>query len=105
MSDKNTGFDEIESLFQEIGTKIEELIEKGKEASGEAKVDIEQKIKDLRSKKTTLEKEFNKGKARAEKLYQEKKEEYEPTFNESMGHFKEGVKQILEGIKILLGSK
>lgn len=105
MSDKKSGFDEVESLLQEIGTKIEELIEKGKEAGGEVKEDIEKKIKDLKEEKTTLEKEFKKGKAKVEKLYQEKKEEYEPTLNESVAHFKEGFKQILEGIKTLLGSK
>ncbi|PRY89145.1 hypothetical protein [Mongoliibacter ruber] len=105
MSDKKSGFDEVESLLQEIGAKIEELIEKGKEAGGEVKEDIENKINDLRDEKTTLEKEFKKGKAKVEKLYKEKKEEYEPQLSESAVHFKEGFKQILEGIRTLLGSK
>ncbi|WP_373520263.1 hypothetical protein [Aquiflexum sp.] len=102
MSENKTGFEEVESLLQDIGAKIEQLIEKGTNASGEAKDEIEKKIKDLKEKKTTLEDEFIKGKEKVEKLY---KEELEPNFQESKEHFKEGFKQLLEGIKTLLGQK
>ncbi|WP_373493087.1 hypothetical protein [Aquiflexum sp.] len=102
MSEKKTGFEEVESILRDIGSRIEQLIEMGKTATGEAKDDIEKKIKDLKDKKTTLEGEFMKGKEKVEKLY---KEEMEPNFQESKVHFKEGFKQLLEGIKTLLGQK
>jgi len=102
MSEKKTGFEEVESLLQDIGTKIEQLIEKGANATDEAKDEIEKKIKDLKEKKTTLEDEFKKGKEKVEKLY---KEEVEPNFQESKEHFKESFRQLLEGIKTLLGQK
>jgi cytochrome c556 len=102
MSDKKTGFEEVESLLQDIGTKIEQLIEKGTNAGGEAKEEIEKKIKDLKEKRTTLEDEFKKGKEKVEKLY---KDEVEPNFQESKEHFKESFRQLLEGIKTLLGQK
>ena len=62
MEAKKTGFEEVESILRDIGTKIEELIEKGTQAGGEAKVEIEKKIDDLKEKRTTLEAEFKKGK-------------------------------------------
>jgi hypothetical protein len=40
-----------------------------------------------------------------EQLYHEKKEELEPNLSESKEHFKEGFKQLLEGVKTLLGKK
>jgi chromosome segregation ATPase len=105
MDSKKTGFEEVESILQDIGNKIEELIEKGTQVGGEAKDEIEKKIKDLKEKRTTLEAEFQKGKEKVEQLYQEKREELEPNFSESKEHFKEGFKQLLEGVKILLGKK
>lgn len=103
MSEKKTGFEEVEAILQDIGTKIEELIEKGKEVGGEAKVEIEKKVKDLKEKRTTLEDEFQKGREKVEKLYYEKKEEMEPNLSASAEHFKEGFKEILEGVRKLLG--
>lgn len=103
MAEKKTGFEEVEALLQDIGTKIEELIEKGKEAGGEAKDDIEEKIKDLREKRTTIEDEFQKGKEKVQKLYEEKKEEMEPSLSASLEHFKDGFKELMEGVKKLLG--
>jgi predicted nuclease with TOPRIM domain len=102
MAAKKTGFEEVESLLQDLGTKIEELIQKGKESGGEAKEDIEKKIQDLKEKRTTLEAEFKKGKEKVEKLYSEKKEEMEPNISASAQHFKEGFKEILEGVRKLL---
>ena len=63
MSEKKTTTQEIEDVLREIGDKIEELIQKGAEAGAEVKDDIEQKIADLKSKKTTLEEELQKAKA------------------------------------------
>lgn len=103
MAEKKTGFEEVEALLQDIGTKIEELIEKGKEAGGEAKDDIEEKIKDLREKRTTIEDEFQKGKEKVQKLYKEKKGEMEPSLSASLEHFKDGFKELMEGVKKLLG--
>jgi predicted nuclease with TOPRIM domain len=103
MADKKTGFEEVEALLQDIGTKIEELIDKGKEAGGEAKEDIEKKIKDLKEKRTTLEDEFQKGKEKVQKLYEGKKEEMEPNLSASIEHFKEGFKELMEGVRKLVG--
>ncbi len=105
MSEKKTGFEEVEILLQDIGGKIEELIEKGKEASGEAKVEIDKKINDLKEKKTTLEKEFRKGKAKVEKAYHEKKDEMEPNLSSAKFHFINAFKQLKEAIRILLKRK
>lgn len=105
MSAKKTSFEEVEAILKDIGAKIEELIQLGAEAGGEAKEEIERKIQDLKEKKTTLEKEFMKGKAKVEKLYNEKKADAEPNFTESAEHFKAGFSQLLEGIKVVLGKK
>ena len=105
MADKKTGYEEVEALLQDIGTKIEELIQKGTEQSGEAKVEIEKKIRDLREKRTTLEEEFRMAREKAEKLYFEKREELEPKIQESSVHFSEAFRQVLEGLKVLLGSR
>ncbi len=105
MTEKKKGFEEVESLLKDIGGKIEELIEKGAEASGEAKIEIEKKIKELKDKKTTLEKEFRKGKAKVEKAYLEKKEEMEPTLSRASVHFKIALKQLADAFKILFGRK
>ena len=96
---------EIELLLKEIGEKIEELVKKGAEAGAEVKVDLERKISDLRSKKTTLEDELKKAKQILEREFQEKKEEFEPRIKESKGFLEESVRQLGFAIKALLGSR
>ena len=44
MEKKNTGFEEIEKMLQEVGNKIETLIQKGTKATGEASEEIEKKM-------------------------------------------------------------
>ena len=54
MEAKKSGFEEVESILRDIGTKIEELIEKGTQAGGEAKVEIDRSTGkvDVHSNKT-----------------------------------------------------
>jgi chromosome segregation ATPase len=105
MAQKKANFEEVEAILQDIGAKIEQLVEKGKEASGEAKAEIERKISELRGKKTTIEEELQLAKAKWEKFYREKRSEIEPSFTESADHFKEAFKKLLEGIVLLLAKK
>ncbi|MFN3802931.1 hypothetical protein [Belliella pelovolcani] len=99
---KKSGFEEVESLLQDIGTKIEQLIEKAADAGGDAKVELEKKIRDLRERKTTVEEEFKKGKSKVETLYNSKKTEIEPNLKKSQKHFKNAFKQLGEAFKVLI---
>ncbi|MDO9552311.1 hypothetical protein [Rhodonellum sp.] len=105
MAKEKSNFEEVESILQDIGTKIEHLIEKGAEATGEAKVEIENKINALRENKTTLEEEFKKAKEKVEQAYQEKREEIEPNLQESKKHFLNALEQIKLAIKALFEKK
>jgi predicted nuclease with TOPRIM domain len=105
MKNKKSTTQDIEDVLQEIGNKIEALIQKGAEAGADVREEIEQKIKDLKDNKTSLEEELRKGKEMLEREFQEKKEELEPRIQESKGFMKEGFKQIFLGIKALFGKK
>lgn len=105
MEEKKSTTQDIEKVLKEIGDKIEELVKKGADAGLDAKEDIEQKIKDLKENKTTLEAEFRKGKEILEREYHERKEDFKPKFEESKGFFKEGLKQIGLAFKALLSKK
>ena len=105
MDQKRASFEEVEAILQDIGTKIEQLVEKGKEATGEAKAEIEKKISELRGKKTTIEGELQHAKEKWDQFYREKRSEVEPSLTESADHFKEGFKKLLEGIMLLLVKK
>ncbi|MCH7402367.1 hypothetical protein ACFOUP_03285 [Belliella kenyensis] len=91
---KKSGFDEVESLLQDVGKKIELLMEKAAEAGGEVKIELEKKISELRGKQTNLEEELAKGKEKAEKIYQEQREALEPRFQESKIHLKNALEQL-----------
>ena len=69
------------------------------------KEEIEQKIADLKSKKTSLEEELQKAKAWVEKEFEEKRKEFEPRIEESKGFFKESLKQLALAFKSLFGKK
>ncbi|NVJ86715.1 MAG: hypothetical protein HWE15_10450 [Algoriphagus sp.] len=105
MEKDKKGIQEIEQTLQEIGHKIEELIQKGADASADVKVEIEKKIAALKENKTTLEEELRKGKALLEKEFNEKREEYEPRLKESKGFLKEGFRQIGLAFQALFGKK
>ena len=62
MKTNNKGISEIEATLQEIGHKIEELVQKGKDAGSEVKEEIDKKISELKANKTSLEAELKKGK-------------------------------------------
>ncbi|MCH7413303.1 hypothetical protein MM213_07405 [Belliella sp. R4-6] len=101
MTAKKNSFEEVENILQDIGSKIEQLIEKAAEVSGDAKVEIEKKIKELKDKETTISQEFQKGREKAEKLYQEKKSEMEPNLKKSKRHFINAFKQLGEAFNTL----
>ena len=98
MATKNS-FEEVEKLLQEIGGKIEELIAKAAEASGDAKIEIEKKIKELRIKKEAMEKEFHKRRASFEKSYDEKFKSAEPEFKKSRDHLFSAIHHLVQAIK------
>ncbi|MFD2034944.1 hypothetical protein ACFSKL_09090 [Belliella marina] len=101
MAAKRNSFEEVESLLQDIGTKIEQLIEKAADVSGEAKEEIEKKIKELKEKETTIAAEFKKGKEKAEKMYREKKTDMGPNLKKSKEHFVSAFQQLGEAINLL----
>jgi phage host-nuclease inhibitor protein Gam len=102
MSKKSTGFEEIEKMLQEVGSKIEVLIEKGTKATGEASDEIEKKIKDLRRNKEKLEKEFREKKAKFEDKYQNNSSSAKPFLDDSLDHFKQGIKSLLHALSELI---
>jgi archaellum component FlaC len=102
MSQASHEFDEIEKLLKDIGQKIELLIQKAAKATGEAKVELDQKIKELKDNQTTLEKELGKAKEKLKQIYEEAKEDVAPHLKESSEHFKEGFKHLIEGFIALL---
>ncbi|WP_200975780.1 hypothetical protein [Echinicola sp. 20G] len=104
MTTKKSSFEEVENLLQEIGHKIEELIAKGAEAGGEAKVEVEKKVKELRKDKESLEKEFTKRRKDFEEKYQSRKESISPMLEKSKEHFKAGLKELSDAIKTLFNN-
>jgi len=94
-----SSFEEVEKLLQEIGAKIEELIAKAAEASGDAKIEIEKKIKELRNKRDVMEKEFYKRKASFERSYDEKFKSAEPEFIKSRDHLFSAVHHLVQAVK------
>ena len=56
MSEESKG--KVESLLTELGKKIDTLIEDAKEASGDVKEEVNQKIDELKERKEKLEEEF-----------------------------------------------
>ncbi len=102
MTKKANAFDDIEKILQDIGSKIEMLIEKGAEASVELRGDIEEKVQKLRTEKDKLEKEFEEKKSHFEEKYKDKKEEMEPKFKESIKHIKEAFQSLANAINVLM---
>ncbi|EPR65825.1 hypothetical protein [Cyclobacterium qasimii] len=102
MEKKSSGFDEIEKMLQEVGSKIETLIQKGTKATGEASEEIEKKIKDLHLNKEKLEKEFKDKKSKFEDKYQNKSSSAKPFLDDSISHFKQGVKSLVHAINEML---
>ena len=98
MATKNS-FEEVEKLLQEVGAKIEELIAKAAEASGDAKIEIEKKIKDLKNNKDAMEREFHKRKVSFEKSYDEKFKSAEPEFIKSRDHLFSAAHHLVQAIK------
>lgn len=101
MDRKSKAVEEVEKLLQDIGAKIDELIEKGKEVSGEAKREIDQRIADLKDKKENLERDFYTRKRDLDEKLRQKKKEMDPKFKRSGAHFKEAFRQLNEAIKVL----
>jgi|SRR5690606_5980041 len=101
MASKNKAVEEVEKLLHDIGIKIDELIEKGKEASGEAKKEIEKRIEEMKLKKEDLEKDFQKKKTEFEQMYNKKRKEMDPRFERSGIHLREAFNQLNEAVKVL----
>jgi adenine specific DNA methylase Mod len=102
MTKKANAFDDIEKILQDIGSKIEVLIEKGAEASVELRDDIEEKIQQLKREKNSLEKEYEEKKSYFEEKYKGKKDEMEPKFKESIKHVKEAFQSLANAINALM---
>ncbi|NHE59110.1 hypothetical protein [Cyclobacterium plantarum] len=102
MEKKKSGFEEIEKMLQEIGSKIEVLIEKGTKATGEASEEIEKKIKELRKNKEKLEKELHEKKAKFEEKYKSNRGNAKPFLEESFFHLKQSVRSLINAINELL---
>lgn len=102
MEKKSTGFDEIEKMLQEIGSKIDVLIEKGAKATGELSEEIEKKISELHGKKEKLEKELNEKKATFEEKYRGKKGNAQPFLDESLDHFKQSILSLINAVNEFL---
>jgi len=102
MEKKRSGFDEIEKMLQEIGGKIDLLIEKGTRATGEVSEEIEKKIAELHSKKEKLEKELHEKKSTFEEKYRGKKGNAQPFLDESLDHFKQSVRSLINAINEFL---
>ncbi len=94
MKKENNTIEDIEAVLQEIGEKIEILIQKGAEAGQEAAEEIEKKISELKENKTTLEEELKKAKDILSKEFKDTKERLDPRMEESKEHLYEGLKQI-----------
>ncbi|AGA78054.1 hypothetical protein [Echinicola vietnamensis] len=105
MGTNNTSFDEVEKLLQEIGHKIEELIAKGAEMSGEAKVEVEKKVETLKKDKFSIEKEFYKRKQAFEEKYHSKRATVSPLLEQSKTHFHAGLKALSDAVKNLINNK
>lgn len=101
MANKKSAFDEIEKMLQDIGSKIEVLIEKGAEATGEARDEFEKKIQDLKKNRDKLEKELNDKRSHFEKKYKNKQKDVAPKLQESLKHFKDGFTSLIEAINNL----
>lgn len=56
MSNETKG--QVESLLTELGKKIDHLIAEAKEAGGEVREDLEEKIVELKAKKNKIEEDF-----------------------------------------------
>ncbi|GGZ29528.1 hypothetical protein GCM10007049_23450 [Echinicola pacifica] len=102
MATNNKSFDEVEKLLQEIGNKIEELITKGAEMTGDAKVEVEKKIDELKGEKDGLEGEFKRRKREFEEKYQQHKESISPMLEKSREHFLAALKELKDAVKTLL---
>lgn len=105
MENKKSISKEIEEALVEIGEKIEQLIKHASDVGADAKEEIQRKIEDLQLNKTSLEKEFRKGKQLIEREIKERRGELEPRLQESKFFLKEGIRQFGLALKAFLGSK
>ena len=101
MALKNKAVEEVEKLLQDIGNKIDDLIEKGKEASGEASKEIDKKIDELKIKKDNLERDFQNKRRNFDEKFQNKKRDMDPKLKKSGTHLKEAFKQLVEAVRTL----
>ncbi|MBT0812830.1 hypothetical protein KIH41_16200 [Litoribacter ruber] len=101
MTTHKKSFEEVEKLLQEIGLKIEELVEKGAKATGEAKKDIEKKISEMEFKKEDLEKEFKSKRDDFEKILAEKKKLIEPEIKKTGEHLEIAARHLGAAMKSL----
>jgi len=62
---------QVEKILKEMGQKIDQLIAETKDASGEIRDDLEEKIKEFKSKKWKMEEEYNDFKSKNEGKWEE----------------------------------
>jgi predicted nucleic acid-binding Zn-ribbon protein len=104
MATQKNSFEEVERLLQEIGAKIEELIEKAAKASGKAKKDIEKKISEMEFEKEHLEKEFYTQRDKFEKAFSEKRKTMEPELRKAGEHIEIAAKHLASAFKSLFSN-
>ena len=90
MSSETKG--QVENLLAELGKKIDHLIVEAKEAGGEIREDLEEKIQDLKSKKEKIEQDF---------------EEYKSSekWQDAKNHVNSAVKELKAAVEALFKDK
>lgn len=101
MANRRKTVEEVERLLRDVGSKIDELIEKGKEVSGEAGDEIDKKIVELKANKEGIERDFHDRKRKFEQSFHDKKRAMDPKLKRSAAHFKEAFVHLNEAIKAL----
>lgn len=88
MSEESKG--KVENLLTELGRKIDHLIEEAKEASGDVREEVDQKIEELKQRKDKLEDEFQEFKN------QERWQEAKVHFASAANELKQAVEKVFK---------
>lgn len=101
MAETNKNIDEVDNLLKDLATKIDALIEKGKQVSAETGEKIDKKINEFKAYKEDIEEQFRQGKTELEQRNDKKRRFLDPRLRQSVPHIKEALFQLNEAIKVL----